>query len=216
MVSECWYVLQFGHWMGLIVDVLPPGRCYACMLADVRQCYFSYGRCCCHSFLWQMLLPLYCILLADVIAILCWLVLLPWYLYGGRCYCHCGCCFCHLWEYCIILWQMLLPSLLADVIAMLLLLCFVADVIVTMADGIVIRKTDVIGRCYLQGWKLEYPTQVDVWSDVMTMCGRMNGYWVLSFYFSSSSGLLHRTSCHIWGRWYLPMFLFRDGLFTLM
>ena len=28
--------------------------------------------------------------------------------------------------------------------------------------------------------------------------------------------LLTRTSSHIWGRWYLPMFLFRDGLLTLM
>ena len=28
--------------------------------------------------------------------------------------------------------------------------------------------------------------------------------------------LLIRTSPHICGRWYLPMFLFRDGLLTLM
>ena len=28
--------------------------------------------------------------------------------------------------------------------------------------------------------------------------------------------LLIRTSSHIWGRWYLPMFLFRDGILTLM
>ena len=28
--------------------------------------------------------------------------------------------------------------------------------------------------------------------------------------------LLIRTSSHMWGRWYLPMFLFRDGLLTLM
>ena len=36
------------------------------------------------------------------------------------------------------------------------------------------------------------------------------------FYFCHSSGLLHRTSFHMWGRWYLPMFLFRDGLLTLI
>ena len=35
-------------------------------------------------------------------------------------------------------------------------------------------------------------------------------------YFNFSSVLLTRTSSHIWGRWYLPMFLFRDGLLTLM
>ena len=35
-------------------------------------------------------------------------------------------------------------------------------------------------------------------------------------YFSLSTEVLCRTSSHIWGRWYLPKFLFRDGLFTLM
>ena len=40
-MSEGWCVLQFfGHWMGLVVDVLPPGRCYACILADVNQLLF--------------------------------------------------------------------------------------------------------------------------------------------------------------------------------
>ena len=33
--------------------------------------------------------------------------------------------------------------------------CIVADVVVTMADGIAIYKTDVIGRCCLAGWKME-------------------------------------------------------------
>ena len=36
------------------------------------------------------------------------------------------------------------------------------------------------------------------------------------FYFNFSSVLLIRTSSHIWGRWYLPMCLFRDGLLTLL
>ena len=35
-------------------------------------------------------------------------------------------------------------------------------------------------------------------------------------YFSLSSVMLFRTSSHTWGRWYLPMFLLRDGLLTLM
>ena len=35
-------------------------------------------------------------------------------------------------------------------------------------------------------------------------------------FFKLSSEMLSRTSSHICGRWYLPMFLFRDGLLTLM
>ena len=38
----------------------------------------------------------------------------------------------------------------------------------------------------------------------------------VSIYFKFSSEMLSRTSSHICGRWYLPIFLFRDGLFTLM
>ena len=48
------------------------------------------GRCC-HIFLWQMLLPLMYVTVADVIAIIhCWLMLLPFYVL-------------------LIVWQMLLP-----------------------------------------------------------------------------------------------------------
>ena len=54
-----------------------------------------------------------------------------------------------------------------------------------------------------------------LWSGVITISGRWNGHRVL-FYFSLSSGLLHRTSSHMRCIWYLPMFLFRDGLLTLM
>ena len=56
-----------GHWMGLVVDVLPPGRCHACILADVNQLLFCIWQML-PIILWQMLLPLLCILLADVIA----------------------------------------------------------------------------------------------------------------------------------------------------
>ena len=38
----------------------------------------------------------------------------------------------------------------------------------------------------------------------------------LGHYCSLSSMLLIRTSSHMCGRWYFPMFLFRDGLLTLM
>ena len=37
-----------------------------------------------------------------------------------------------------------------------------------------------------------------------------------SVYFNFSSEVLNRTSSHMCGRWYLPMFLLRDGLLTLM
>ena len=37
-----------------------------------------------------------------------------------------------------------------------------------------------------------------------------------SFYFNFHSEVLNRTSSHMWGRWYLPMFLLRDGLLTLL
>ena len=40
--------------------------------------------------------------------------------------------------------------------------------------------------------------------------------WPLGQCFSFNSDDLCRTSSHIWGRWYLPMFLFRDGSLTLM
>ena len=102
------------------------GRCYACILADVSQLLFFLWQMLLPFFLWQMLLPLLCILLADVIAILLLadvIAIVCVLLVCDRCYCHCGCCFCHLWEGCIILWQMLLQSFVADVIAVLLLLC---------------------------------------------------------------------------------------------
>ena len=54
--------------MGLMVDVLPPGRCYACILADVSQLLF---------FIWQMLLPFFFV--ADVIATVLYFI--------GKCYC---------------------------------------------------------------------------------------------------------------------------------
>ena len=38
----------------------------------------------------------------------------------------------------------------------------------------------------------------------------------VSIYFKFSSEMLSRTLSHMCGRWYFPIFLFRDGLFTLM
>ena len=73
--------------------------------------------------------------------------------------------------------------------------CYEADVIAYVADGIATT-----------GW-------VYLWQMLMP-CGRWNGH--RSVYFNFSSEVLNRTSSHMCCRWYLPMFLLRDGLFTLM
>ena len=123
---------------------------YWLMLAN---CCFSYGRCCCHSFCGRCFCHCFAFLadviaiflLADVIAIVFgwWQMLLPLWLL-----------FLPLVGMLYIMWQMLLPSLLADVIAIFVAV-FVTDVMATMADGIAINETDVIGRCYLPGWQME-------------------------------------------------------------
>ena len=96
---------------------------------------------------------------------------------------------------------------------------------IDMADVIAI-----IGRCYCQlcgrcwttciltfatsvmagviaWWQMEWPLQSDL-EDVIAIGSKC--------YFSFSSEVLNRTSSHMWGRWYLPMFLLRDGLLTLI
>ena len=123
-MSECWCVLQFfGHWMGLVVDVLPPGRCYACILADVNQLLFCIWQMLLPIILWQMLLPLFMYFIGR-----CYYLLLVGWCYclsmcclvGGRCCCHCGYFFfCNLWNVVSFSWQMLLLSLLADVVDLL-------------------------------------------------------------------------------------------------
>ena len=66
----------------------------------------------------------------------------------------------------------------------------------------------IYGRCYCQSGIDEIATGVvGVLAD-----GLANG----QHYSNLSSEMLYRTSSHICGRWYLPMFLFRDGLLTLM
>ena len=140
-----------------------------------------------------MLLPLF-----D--CIFCWLMLLPNF---GWCYFQ--------W----FLWLMLLPFV-ADVFATYcLLLCWL--MLLPMADVL-----SLCGRWnshfYVMGW-CYCPVADGIatgWNVGRCYCpsGRWNNHWVN--YFSLSSLLLLRTSSHIWGRWYLPMFLFRDGPLTLM
>ena len=71
-----------------------------------------------------------------------------------------------------------------------------ADVIVIVADGIATKDGMIL-------------IMVDVIAFVAEPLGQL-------FYIILSSEMLNRTSSHIWGRWYLHLFLFRDGLVTLM
>ena len=73
-------------------------------------------------------------------------------------------------------------------------LVLMADVIAIMADGIAMYRLEC---------------KADVIAFVVD--GITTGS-----YLSLSSMLFIRTSSHTCGRWYLPMFLFRDGLLTLM
>ena len=60
-----------------------------------------------------------------------------------------------------------------------------------------------------------YKVRLQGWSVGRCYCHVADGRATGSYYFSLSSEVLNRTSSHMWGRWYLPMFLFRDGLLTL-
>ena len=97
-------------------------------------------------------------------------------------------------------WQMLLPY---DV---------VEDV--TLHNSVLqhIIFADVIAK-----WQMEYPLQRVAEYQLVDVITRWQMDWPQgqsSFNFSSE--VLSGTSSHMCGRWYLPMFLFRDGLLTLM
>ena len=114
------------------------------------------GRCCCHIFLWQMVLPLMYLIVADVIAIIhCWLMLLPFL-----------CVAMIVWQMLLPLWLMVLPF---DVM-------YMVDVICQGGSWNTLpRWVWFMVRCYNHKWHMERPQ------------GHL-------FYFSFSSGLLHRTS----------------------
>ena len=68
----------------------------------------------------------------------------------------------------------------------------------------------------LPWWQMELATVGMVQcikADVITLLADVIAK---GLYFILSSVVLTRTSSHTWGRWYLPMFLFRDGLLTLI
>ena len=66
-------------------------------------------------------------------------------------------------------------------------------------------------------WQMEWPLQGGFKYQLVNLIMK----WQMEYpycqgYFNLSSEVISRTSSHMCGRWYLPMFLLRDGLLTLM
>ena len=133
------------------------------------------------------------------------------------------------------LWQMLLPMKYVNLWQMESHCCrccnhligWLADVNAKVAEG----KANFGGWLMLLPlWQMEWPHRMEWFLNYdrcYCLCGRWNSHWVncllyfifislVFVYFILCSGQLKRTSSHMWGRWYLPIFLFRDGLLTLM
>ena len=123
-------------------------------------------------------------------------------------FCHGGWCYCHLvaklykiadviamvavvlatfFFFFFFLWLMLLPL---GTFVLADVIAMVADVITTQGD-----------------WGALADVKAKLWLMLLPL---------VSIYFRFSSEMFNRTSSQMCGRWYLPIFLFRDGLFTLM
>ena len=102
----------------------------------------------------------------------------------------------YVWQMLLPWWLMELPLIFIECRLMLLpcLIFYVVDIITTVADGIATQGELIVFECDV--WQMEWPLSAS--------------------YINCGSVMLTRTSSHICGRWYLPMFLFRDGLFLLM
>ena len=109
---------------------------------------------------------------------------------------------------------------------------WMAEVIAIIVEGVkpqcsmLQQLADVIAK-----WKMVLPPKgvfceywqmlfarwpMDYYNIVRCYCQVADGIATGSDYFNYSSGVLSRTSSHMCGRWYLPMFLLRGGLLTLM
>ena len=117
---------------------------------------------------------------------------------------------------------MLLPYVMADVIAIhkYLWQMLVPLFITLVSHSIVLKLADVVAfefiflwQMLLPLWLMELPLRVGKSAWMWCMA---DGITTVSIYFNWSSEMLTRTSSPICGRWYLPMFLFRDGLLLLM
>ena len=105
----------------------------------------------------------------------------------GWCYCQ---CIVYGWCYCNIFWQMLLP------------------IMWKMLNHMHLTFATSVMAGVIACWQMEWPLQGDLWQMLFAMGQRC--------YFSFSSEVLNRTSSQIWGRCYLPIFLLRGGLLTLI
>ena len=147
---------------------------------------------------------------------------------------------CNVVLYCILHWQMLLPSLqwqillpkkklMADVIAILawwmllplvIIICFISKVADVLAFICVVdRKT----TRYLQIMLADVLAMVAdgfnhpgwvILADVKAIVA--DGIITGQHYFNFSSEMFNRTSSQMCGRWNLPVFLFRDTLLALI
>ena len=110
----------------------------------------------------------------------------------GICHMYMGWCFCPIYNR----WNSQLWQLMISMWQMVWPLVWLADVVAMVADGIghCWKGSMYQGRCY----------------NLVGRCYSQGSYFILS------SVVLTRTSSHTWGRWYLPMFLFKDGLSTLI
>ena len=70
-----------------------------------------------------------------------------------------------------------------------------------------VSMADVIAK-----WQMEWPLQGDSVFLLLDVIPRGQMDFMGRYTLVSSSEVLCRNSSHIWGRWYFPMFLFRDGL----
>ena len=126
-------------------------------------------------------------------------------LYSGRCYSH--------KKY----WQMLCHEFVADIRATII--GYVLWVMEGHCDRCYSHMYWVKGKCYCQydRWNNHMGWDVSNYGKYYCHCGRWIGHigWIIISFILSFS-LLNRTSSHMWGIWYLPMLLLRDGLLTLM
>ena len=63
--------------------------------------------------------------------------------------------------------------------------------------------------CHMQCWLMLLPR----WLILNPPMGVWQMLWPLGQCFNFNADVVFKTSSHMWDRWYLPMFLFRDGSF---
>ena len=96
----------------------------------------------------------------------------------------------------------------------------VADVIATWSADVIANVADVIATYFIVCWLMLLPWWYMLKPHRVMLIWQMLKPFVadvittVSSYLKFSSEMLSRTSSQICGRWYLPMFLLRDGLLS--